>query len=96
MVGQDDKKSGMEYAIYILKSFKDDNLYIGCTSDLQKRLREHNSGRVGSTKNRRPLKLIFFEKYSDKYEAYNKEKFYKTARGKREVKSKINIRSGIV
>ncbi|MCA9346489.1 GIY-YIG nuclease family protein, partial [Candidatus Saccharibacteria bacterium] len=39
--------------VYILTSKKDGNLYIGCTKDLQNRFREHNDGRVKSTKDRR-------------------------------------------
>ncbi len=68
---------------------------MGCTSNLEKRILSHNKGENRSTKNRRPLELIFKEGYPDKYEAYNKEKYYKTARGKKELKNKIN-HSGVV
>lgn len=78
------------YLVYVLKSEKDGNLYVGCTSDIEKRIKYHNKGRVFSTKNRRPLILIYKEEYLDKYQAYNKEKYYKTAKGKRELKNKIN------
>lgn len=77
------------YIIYVLKSRKDNNLYIGCTSNIEKRLTEHNNGKVRSTKNRRPFKLIFKEKYLDKYQAFNKERYYKTAKGKKELKLKL-------
>jgi len=77
------------YTIYILKSLKDNNLYIGCTSNLGKRLLAHNKGAVRSTKKRRPFKLIFKEEYQNKYQAFNKERYYKTAKGKRELKAKI-------
>lgn len=77
------------FVIYVLKSLKDSNLYIGCTSDLEKRLKYHNSGNVKSTKNRRPLKLIYKEFYKNKYEAYKKERYYKNAKGKRELKKKL-------
>ena len=77
------------YSIYVLKSSKDNKFYIGCTSNLSKRLLYHNKGRVKSTKSRRPLELIFKEEYFDKYQAFNKEKYYKTAIGKRELKTKI-------
>ncbi len=78
------------HTVYVLKSLKDDDLYIGCTSDLEKRLLEHSRGKVQSTKNRRPFKVIFKEEYSDKYQAFNQEKYYKTAKGKRELKKKID------
>ncbi|MDD3101908.1 MAG: GIY-YIG nuclease family protein [Patescibacteria group bacterium] len=77
------------HTIYVLRSLKDDNLYIGCTSDLQKRLREHRNKKVFSTRNRLPMKLIYFENYPDKYEAYRMERFYKTAKGKKIIKNKI-------
>ncbi len=76
--------------IYVLKSLKDNNLYVGCTSDVEKRLLEHNSGKVKSTKSRIPLELIYKENYSDKYSAFNRERYYKTAKGKKELKLKIN------
>ncbi len=50
----------------------------------------HNDGHVFSTKSRRPFELIYHEKYEDKYEAYRMEKFYKTAKGKKLLKEKIN------
>ena len=55
----------------------------------------HNNGKVKSTKSRRPLELIFKEEYFDRYEAFNKERHYKTAKGKRELKNKMRY-SGFV
>ncbi len=75
--------------VYVLQSEKDGNLYIGCTSDISKRLKEHNRGMVRSTKSRAPFKLLYTEEYPDKYEAFRIERFYKSAKGKREVKEKI-------
>lgn len=83
------------YTIYVLRSLKDSNLYVGCTSDIDKRLLEHSNGRVRSTKFRRPFKLIFKEECVDKYEAFRKERYYKTAKGKRELKKKINNYCGV-
>ncbi len=71
------------YYIYVLKSKRDGNLYIGMTSELERRVRSHNSGKVRSTKARRPLKLIYFEEYHDKTEARKREIFLKTGRGRR-------------
>lgn len=77
------------FAVYVLKSLKDNNLYVGCSSNLENRLKYHNNGHVKSTKSRRPLKLVYSEYYDDKYLAYAKEKFYKTAKGKKELKDKF-------
>ena len=61
------------FFMYILKSLKDDKLYIGSTSDLKRRIKEHNSGLVLSTKNRIPLKLVYFEGYASEEEAWHRE-----------------------
>ena len=75
--------------VYALKSRKDGKLYVGCTANIEERLEYHNSGKVFSTKNRRPFVLVFQEAYENKYEAFAKEKYYKTAKGKKELKNKI-------
>jgi putative endonuclease len=79
----------MFYYIYLLKSLKDNNLYTGYTSDLRKRLDEHNSGKVISTKNRLPLKLIYFEGCINQQDATHREKYLKTSWGKRYVKARM-------
>jgi len=48
---------------YVLKSKKDNNLYIGSTKNLKKRFQEHNSGLIRSTKSRVPFELIYYEVY---------------------------------
>lgn len=61
------------FYMYILKSLKDGNLYIGSTKDLRKRFKEHNLGAVKSTKLRVPFKLIYYEAYSSENEARHRE-----------------------
>ena len=51
------------YYVYILKSNKDDNLYIGYTNDLRRRLKEHNTSFSKATKSRLPLELVYYEAY---------------------------------
>ena len=79
----------MTYCVYVLRSVKDGNLYIGCTNDLPRRLAEHNNGRVRSTKGRRPLTLEFLEEFQDKYTAFNTEHLYKTPAGKKMLLQKM-------
>ena len=67
---------------YILKSIKDDKLYIGYTHDLRKRFKEHQEGKTPSTKFRRPFVLIFYESFVDKRDAKRREKYFKTTKGK--------------
>jgi putative endonuclease len=61
------------YYIYILKSHKDNNFYIGQTCNIENRLHKHNNGLVKSTKYRRPLKLIYSEEYKSLKEARYRE-----------------------
>lgn len=79
----------MYYYIYVLKSLKDQNLYTGYASDLKKRLEEHNSGKVNSTRNRIPLKLIYFEGCLNQQDATHREKYLKTSWGKRYLKERL-------
>ncbi len=75
------------YFVYVLKSFKDNKRYIGMSSNLQRRLYEHNNGLVKSTKNRKPLELIYFEEFSSKTEALKREKFFKSGSGRQFLKN---------
>jgi putative endonuclease len=47
--------------VYVRQSLKDQDLYTGYTNDLGRRFREHTSGKVTSTRNRRPMRLIYYE-----------------------------------
>lgn len=62
------------FFLYILKSTKDDQLYIGSTNNLKRRFKEHNAGDVPSTKSRRPLTLFYYEAYTNEIDARNREK----------------------
>ena len=61
------------YFVYILKSLKDKKLYIGRTYNLDQRFREHNLGKVFSTKHRRPLKLVYYEAYKSEADCKKRE-----------------------
>ena len=65
-------RPNMFYA-YVLLSIKDNELYIGWTNDLKVRLITHNSGQVLATKNRMPLKLIYYEACLQKESAIARE-----------------------
>ena len=76
--------------VYILKSLKDAKLYIGATSDLVKRLKMHNDQKVFSTQSRAPLKLVYYEAYLAKDDAFNREKsFKKYGQGLRRLKERL-------
>lgn len=70
------------YFVYILLSLKDKQFYIGLTNNLKRRYSEHQRGKNISTKNRRPLRLIFFEGYLNKNDTRRRELYFKTTKGK--------------
>jgi putative endonuclease len=70
------------YFVYILQSEKNKKRYIGFTENLDRRLIEHNSGLVKSTRNRKPMKLIYFEEFKNKVDAVKREKEIKAKKGK--------------
>ena len=74
------------FYVYILRSDKDGKRYIGFTANLERRLLEHQTGCVTSTKNRRPLQLIYSEEFSNKLEAEQREKFFKSGKGRAQLK----------
>jgi len=80
----------MFYYVYVLKSEKDGNNYVGYTNNLRERLALHNAGKVVSTKNRLPMKLIYFEGCLNQQDATKREKYLKTAWGKRYIKNRLN------
>ena len=71
------------YYTYVLQSDRDNAFYIGFTKDLKLRFEQHNKGEVDSTKNRRPLKLIYYESCLNQADATKREKYLKTYNGKR-------------
>jgi putative endonuclease len=82
--------------IYLLLSLKDKRTYLGSTDNFDRRFKQHQEGRCKSTKNRRPLRLIYSEEFKELVEARQREKYLKSRKGRRELKeifSKINIGS---
>ena len=77
------------YTVYALKSEIDGRIYVGFSSDTERRLREHNSGKTKSTKGYRPWTLIFTEQCATRAEAREREKFYKSGRGKEILKRMV-------
>ncbi|MBU4210622.1 GIY-YIG nuclease family protein [Patescibacteria group bacterium] len=71
------------YYVYLIQSLKDGKYYIGQTNDFQKRLKEHNEGKVKSTKHRTPFKLIGYEEYEKRNEARWREHSLKKSVWKR-------------
>jgi putative endonuclease len=79
----------MWHFVYILQSLKDNKLYTGYTKNLKLRFEHHQKGLVESTKNRKPLKLIYFEGCLNQKDATHREKYFKTYYGKMFIKSRL-------
>lgn len=70
------------YYVYVLQSKKDNQRYTGYTRNLKLRFEQHCKGTVPSTKDRRPLKLIYYEACLNQQDATHREKYLKTYYGK--------------
>lgn len=75
------------YYVYILFSYKDGKFYIGFTTNLKNRLTLHAKGQVDATKNRIPLKLIYYEYFINRVDAEEREKFLKSGYGRKQFKA---------
>jgi putative endonuclease len=76
----------LPFCVYILFSKKDFELYVGYTSNLEARIKDHNSGGTKSTSYRLPLELIFCEFYLFEQDARKREMYFKTTMGKKAIK----------
>lgn len=65
------------FYVYILRSEKDGELYVGSTSDLRRRLGEHQKGRSFSTSFRRPFELVYYESFRVEDDAREREQALK-------------------
>ncbi len=74
---------------YVLLSLKDSKLYIGYSNDLKQRISEHHVGLISTTKNRRPLKLIYYESCLSMQDAIAREKSLKTGFGRKYLKNRL-------
>ena len=71
------------YYTYVLKSEVDDNFYSGFTKDLKLRFEQHRKRQVESTRDRRPLHLIYYEACLNQEDALKRERYFKTYNSKR-------------
>ena len=77
------------YYVYVLRSHADGLFYTGYTADLRQRMQQHESGAVHSTANRLPVELVYYEACRTQSDATRREKYLKTAWGKRFIKSRL-------
>lgn len=75
--------------VYVLRSRKDNQFYVGLTTDLAIRVRQHNEGQVTSTKKRVPFELLYWKGCLNQSDTGQREKYLKSAWGKRYIKSRL-------
>lgn len=77
------------YYVYVLKSKNKDFVYVGQTTDLKRRSKEHNNKEELSTKSYAPFELIFYEAYRNKKDCLRREEYLKTTKGKTTLRSML-------
>ena len=87
------------FHVYILRSQSGVKTYTGCTNNLERRLSEHNLGKVKSSRPYKPYLLVYSEEFVDLKQARSRERFLKSTSGRREIKeilSKFESKSKVV
>ncbi len=74
------------YHVYVLRSDRSNRSYIGSTSDLKRRVEEHNAGLATATKHWGPWELVYTEEHPNRGSAMRRERHLKTGRGRDELK----------
>jgi putative endonuclease len=72
--------------IYALSSQTRNYIYVGMTSNLERRIKEHNSGKERTTRAYRPFKLLYTEQCKDRILGRKREKYWKSGVGKEKLR----------
>ena len=89
LVGGSNPSGPTMFYVYILLSLRDGRFYVGYTGNIKERIQQHIDGKVKSTSRRLPIKLIYYECYAIKSDAERNEKYYKTTKGRNDLKKKL-------
>ncbi len=84
------------YYSYVLQSLKNKKLYKGSTSNLKERIFCHNAGKVKYTSKYMPWVLVYFEEFNTRTEAIQREKFFKSGKGREWLKNNLIYKEGVV
>ncbi|OGG87299.1 hypothetical protein A3B87_01675 [Candidatus Kuenenbacteria bacterium RIFCSPHIGHO2_02_FULL_39_13] len=77
------------FYVYVLMDTEGEKKYVGMTSDLKERIKQHQSHKTWTTSRMKNLKLIFYEAFLSKKDAVRREKYLKTSKGKSSLKQII-------
>ena len=81
----------MKYYVYVLRSNEFERNYTGFTTNLENRLKQHNSGKTASTRPYKPWRILYYECFSTKKEALSKEKYLKSGIGREFIKNNMAL-----
>jgi putative endonuclease len=79
------------YYTYVLRSECDRQWYTGATADLKARIEDHAQGRVRATRGRHPMHLAYYEACGNASDAYRRERYLKSGRGKRYLRQRLSV-----
>ena len=77
------------YIVYILQDTSGE-MYKGMTNNLERRLTEHISGQARSTRHLKEIRVVYTESFPDRTSARIREKYFKSAAGRKFLKTKIS------
>ncbi len=77
---------------YVIKSLSQEYFYKGHCENIEVRIKQHNSGKTVSIRQYAPFELVYFETFETREEAVKREKYFKSAAGRRFLKSKLSLR----
>lgn len=77
------------FFVYILKSLGFKKTYVGRTSDVEKRLYEHNTSSNEFSRRYKPWEIIYTEKLETLEESIKREKYFKSAAGRKWIKKNL-------
>jgi len=86
----------MSFYAYVLKSKSGDYFYKGHCADMEARLKQHNNGETISIRKYIPFEIIYFEEFTTRNEAILREKYFKSAAGRRFIKTKLSLQNNTV
>jgi putative endonuclease len=81
----------MSFYAYVIYSKSHNRFYKGHCSNLEKRLKQHNAGQTKSIRPFLPFELVYFEEFDSREEAVIREKYFKTAAGRKFIKTKLKL-----
>jgi putative endonuclease len=81
----------MLFYAYVIYSKTHNRFYKGHCSNLEKRLQQHNAGQTKSIRLFIPFELVYFEEFESRQEAVLREKYFKTAAGRKFIKMKLKL-----